>query len=296
MTALRFDRLTKAWPGGRGIFDLDLAVDGGEFFGFIGENGAGKSTSIRAALGLLTPSAGRVELFGRVIDDATRADVGYVPAEPGLWDGMTVGEALSFLGSLHRLDPAPRRRVLLDALELDPGRRASDLSLGNKKKVALVAALQHQPRLLILDEPSNGLDPLMQQRLFGLLHEEQQRGATIFFSSHVLAEVERCCSRVAILKQGRLVQLASVDELRARQTRRVELRPAAAATATLSLPGVSSVVIDQERAHFRYGGPMPPLMRALADDGVHDVAIERPSLEEIVLSHYGQSGANHVSA
>ena len=296
MTALRFDHLTKAWPGQRGVFDLDFSVDDGDFFGFIGENGSGKSTSIRTALGLLRPTSGRAQLFDRDIDDDARADVGYVPAEPGLWDGHTVGEALSFLGSFHQRDTRPRRRALLELLELDPGRRASELSLGNKKKVALIAALQHEPRLLILDEPSSGLDPLMQQRLFTLLGEEQARGATVFFSSHVLGEVERCCTRVAILKRGRLAQLATVDELRARQIRRVELSPAARATTTLALPGVEGLVVDGDRARFSWAGSLPVLLRALADDGVDDVTIERPSLEEVVLAHYGDHGGDHVTA
>lgn len=295
-SALSFQSFTKRYDNGQGVFDLSLDVDEGEWFGFIGENGAGKSTTIRTALGLLRATSGAIRILGHDVvahaadshTHAVRARVGYVPSEPGLWDGMTVGETLAYLGSFHSGDLVPRRRALLEALELDPARDAVDLSLGNKKKVALVAALQHQPPLLILDEPTNGLDPLMQQRLFELLKEAQKGGATVFFSSHVLAEVERVCTRVAILKQGRLVQVSSLDDLKEKSVRRIELiRADVAAATTLGLDGVSEVVIDGHHARFLYGGPLKPLLEAITADDVDDVRLERPSLEEIVMRHYG---------
>lgn len=298
MAALSFQQFTKRYRNGHGVFDLSFEVAEGEWFGFIGENGAGKSTTIRTALGLLLPTSGQVSLLGRPVtldgkEMATlRAQIGYVPSEPGLWDGLTVGDTLAYLGSLHGQDTSARRRQLLEVLELDPNRDASDLSLGNKKKVAIVAALQHRPGLLILDEPTNGLDPLMQQRLFAMLREEQAAGATVFFSSHVLTEVERFCHRVAILKQGRLLQLSTVAELQEKTARRVELRRVDIGGASvLKLPGVRDIVVVEDHATFLYDGPLPDLLRALAADDVDDVRIVRPSLEEIVLEHYGSKQA-----
>jgi ABC-2 type transport system ATP-binding protein len=295
MPAISFQQFTKQYKkSGQGVFDLTFDVEEGEWFGFIGENGSGKSTTIRTALGLMSPTSGTVQLLGSDTAGAVgcdvRARVGYVPSEPGLWDGMTVGETLAYLGSLHAEDTRARRRELLDVLELDPARDASDLSLGNKKKVAIVAAMQHRPPLLILDEPTNGLDPLMQQRLFELLKTEQQAGATVFFSSHILGEVERVCSRVAILKAGRLVKISTVEALKENSVRRVQFtRENAAAASVLALDGVENVVVDGAHGTFHFHGALPALLRALAADDVSDVRIDKPSLEEIVLEHYGRA-------
>ena len=289
MGALVFSQFTKRYAGGQGVFDLSFTIERGEWFGFIGDNGAGKSTTIRTAMGLQRPTSGTITVLGKDSrNDDVRARVGYVPSEPGLWDGMTVGATLAYLGSLHRTDTSARRRELIEILELDPARDAGDLSLGNKKKVAIVAALQHRPELLIFDEPSSGLDPLMQQRLLQLLADEQKRGATIFFSSHVLAEVERVCTRIAVLKAGRLLRLATLEALRAEGLRRVEVRRVdVASIVALRLAGVSAVVVDGDHVRFLYGGPLPALLQALAADTLDDVRIERPSLEELVLSTYG---------
>ena len=301
MAAISFQQFSKRYRTGHGVFDLNFDVEEGEWFGFIGENGAGKSTTIRTALGLMAPTGGVVKLLGEDVSGAAggdvRARVGYVPGEPGLWDGLSVGETLAYLGSMHAGDTSARRRELLEVLELDPARDASDLSLGNKKKLAIVAALQHRPPLLILDEPTNGLDPLMQQRLFSLLKTEQEAGATVFFSSHVLGEVERFCSRVAIIKAGRLVKLARVADLKEHSAHKVSfVRLDAGAGKALALGGVSDVVVDGDHGHFVYRGPLPELLRALADDEVKDVSIARPSLEEIVLEHYGRQGPGAPSA
>lgn len=315
MSALQFETFTKRYATGQGVFDIDLEVKAGAFFGFIGENGAGKSTAIRSALGLLRPTSGRVSLLGTDVTGggaaaaAVRADVGYVPSEPGLWDGRSVSDTLAYLGGFVAHDTTARRRVLCDTLELDVSRAASDLSLGNKKKVALVAALQHRPRLVILDEPTAGLDPLIQQRLFQVLAEEQAHGATVFFSSHVLAEVERVCSDVAIIKAGRLVRTASVAELKRDSVRRVSVTAKAGvdlkAARCLTVGGVVDVAFEtpndaSEAAHarvtFSFTGALPELLRALADDAPHDVTITTPTLEEIVLSHYGRSAASPAGA
>jgi ABC-2 type transport system ATP-binding protein len=275
------------------VRDLVLAVGRGEVFGFIGPNGAGKSTTIRVLLGLMFPTSGAARLLGRDVVSAgheLRARVGYMPGEPRLYDGMTVAETLEYVGRFYRGDTRARRRELVDALDLDLSRRTGDLSLGNKKKVAVVAALQHAPELLILDEPTSGLDPLIQARLFALLRAEQRRGTTVFFSSHVLSEVERLCERVAILKDGKILEVARVESLRARAVKRVKLRVADGVrpAATLALPGVSEALQEGERASFVYAGEVRALLAALAEDAVADVTIEEPSLEEVVLARYGK--------
>lgn len=296
---IAFERLTKLYPGGRGVRDLELQIERGEMFGFIGPNGAGKSTAIRTLLGLLFPTAGQVRLLGR---DATRegpqlrARVGYLPSEPRLYDGMTVGEILAHTGRFFAGDTWARRRELAAAIDLDLSRRADDLSLGNKKKVALVAALQHAPEVLVLDEPTSGLDPLVQARLFELLRAERGRGATVFFSSHVLSEVERECERVAIIREGRIVEVARVEALRARQVKRVRARVKGEATRLAGLAGVRELQREgadhgsEDRGvnlRFVFAGAVPELLAALAAEQVEDVTIEEPSLEEVVLSRYG---------
>jgi ABC-2 type transport system ATP-binding protein len=297
MSTITLERLTKLYPGGRGVRDLDLAVGRGEVFGFIGPNGAGKSTTLRTMLGLISPTAGRARILGldaRVDGPTVRARVGYLPSEPRLYDGMSVGAILAYLGRFFTADTAARRRELAEMIELDLSRRAEDLSIGNKKKVALVAALQHTPEVLILDEPTSGLDPLIQARFFEVIQSERARGTTVFFSSHVMSEVERLCDRVAIIRDGRIVELARMTELRARQFKRVRARldPADAAAELLGLAGVRDPVRDGERLSFVYQGDMRRLLGALAGAALVDVTIEEPSLEEIVLSHYGKGSGD----
>ncbi len=289
---ITLERLTKVYRGGRGVRDLELEVRAGETFGFIGPNGSGKSTTIRTLVGLLRPTAGRALVLGRDVTREgvdLRARIGYLPSEPRLYDGMSVAEMLAYFGGFFRGDTAARRRRLAEALDLDLSRRAEDLSLGNKKKVALVAALLHDPEVLILDEPTSGLDPLIQARLFEVLRDERARGATVFFSSHVLSEVERLCERVAILKEGRLLEVARTDDLRARRVKRVRARLAAPERplAALSLAGVGEVTHEGASVRFVYAGELPALLGALAADPPLDLSIDEPSLEEVVLSRYG---------
>lgn len=295
MSTITLERLTKLYPGGRGVRDLDLSVEHGEALGFIGPNGAGKSTAIRTMLGLIAPTAGRARIFGldaRAAGPAVRARIGYVPSEPRLYDGMTVAAMLAYLGRFFATDTSTRRRALAEVLDLDLSRRAEDLSIGNKKKVALVAALQHTPDVLILDEPTSGLDPLIQARFFEVIRGERARGTTVFFSSHVLSEVERLCDRVAILRDGKIVELARMADLRARQVKRVRVRldPTDAAAELLGLAGIRDPVRNGERLSFVYQGDVKRLIAALAGIAVIDATIEEPSLEEIVLSHYGKAG------
>jgi ABC-2 type transport system ATP-binding protein len=295
-SAIELEHLTKRYGSRRGIDDVTLTVPAGTIFGFVGPNGAGKSTTIRTLLGLMRPTSGRARLLGRDPHQdgaAARLGVGYVPGEVALYDDLAVGDLLAYLGRFHPGDHRARRADLIARLEVDVRARAPQLSLGNRKKVAIVAALQHRPRLVILDEPTSGLDPLVQRTLFELLGEEAARGATVFFSSHVLTEVQRTCRTVAVIAEGRLVAVEDVAELRRRQLRRVRAtfagEPPAAPLAALA--GVGELVRDGDSLGFLYGGDTPALLRALADAQPIDARIEEPTLEEIVLQHYLRGAA-----
>jgi ABC-2 type transport system ATP-binding protein len=288
--AIEVAHLTKRYGARRGIDDVSLVVPEGALFGFIGPNGAGKSTTIRILLGLLRPSSGSARLFG--IDAVTsgaqaRASVGYVPSEVNLYPRMRVDELLGYLGRFHAGDHAARRRQLVESLELDLGARASELSLGNRKKVAIVAALQHRPRLAILDEPSTGLDPVMQSRLHQLLRDEVERGATVFFSSHVLSEVQRVCKSVAVVREGALLAVADIAALRERAVRRVRARFTGPPPDALgAMVGVRDVRREDQTLAFVYDGAPAPLLAALAAAEPEDIVIEEPSLEDVFLRYY----------
>ncbi|MDX2012158.1 MAG: ABC transporter ATP-binding protein [Myxococcaceae bacterium] len=287
MHPIQLKNLTKRYGGRRGVEGLSLEVPAGVMFGLIGPNGAGKSTAVRTLLGLLRATEGETWLLGRntAVEGAqARADVGYVPGENQFDPGLTVRQLLEWRSSFYPGDHRARRDTLVQTFELEVSARAEDLSLGNKKKLALVAALQHRPKVLILDEPTNGLDPVMQQRLFDVLEAEARGGAAVLFSSHVLSEVQRTCKTVAVLSEGRLAAREDVEALRRRQLRRVHVQGPASGLSALA--GVSSFVPSPSGATFLYSGALPPMLSALAALDPADVRIEEPSLEEIVLQHY----------
>lgn len=287
MHPIQLKNLTKRYGNRRGVEGLSLEVPAGVMFGLIGPNGAGKSTTVRTLLGLLRATAGETWLLGRntAVEGArARVDVGYVPGENQFDPGLTVEQVLEWRSSFYPGDHRARRDTLVETFELELAARAEDLSLGNKKKLALVAALQHRPKVLILDEPTNGLDPVMQQRLFDLLEAEAREGAAVLFSSDVLSEVQRTCKTVAVLSEGRLAAIEDVEALRRRQLRRVHVQGGALGLS--SLVGVSAFVPSPSGATFLYAGALPPLLSSLAALDPTDVRIEEPSLEEIVLQHY----------
>jgi ABC-2 type transport system ATP-binding protein len=294
VAAIEIEALTKRYGGRRGIDDVAFVVPEGALFGFIGPNGAGKTTTIRILLGLLRPDAGRARLFG--VDAiaggaAARRGVGYVAGETNLYPRMRVRDLLAYLGRFHAGDHTARRRELVDRLELDVDARARDLSLGNRKKVAVVAALQHRPRLVILDEATTGLDPVMQVRLHELLREVAASGVAVFFSSHVLAEVQSLCRTVAIIREGRLLAIEDVAALRQRATRRVRATFAGEPPA-LTLAGLEDARVSAGTLEFVYSGATVPLLEALARAAPTSIAIEEPSLDEIFMRHYS-SEARH---
>jgi len=304
--ALRTDALTKhygrphrrrmpAGPYVRALTDLSIAVKGGEIFGFLGPNGAGKSTTIRLLLGYLHATSGRAEVLG--LDTATssveiRGRVGYLPGGIALYDGMTGLDLLDYLGQLYGRTPV-RRRELLDRLELSDRtlrRQVRDYSRGMRQKVGIVQALQHDPELAILDEPTEGLDPLMQRAFYEVLDELRAAGRTIFFSSHVLSVVERVCDRVAIIRAGRLVALEDVAALLARRKRHVELRFRGPAPELSAVPGVSGIAIHDNLLTCQLEGDVGPFLAALAGTLVADLTIEPAHLEEAFLEFYEGEG------
>jgi ABC-type multidrug transport system ATPase subunit len=300
MTAIiETERLTKAYGPHRGIIDVDLAVQGGEVFGFLGPNGAGKTTTIRVVLDLIRPTSGRALVFGIASDAdpvAIHRRTGYLPGEFSLYDRLTGGQTLAYFANLRGgVDPAYQAR-LVERLDLDPSRRFKEYSKGNKQKVGLVIALQHRPELLILDEPTAGLDPLVQQAFFALLREAVGEGATVFLSSHILSEVEKSCDRVAIIRAGRLVQVGTVDDLRDLAHHQVELRFAGPVPAAefSALPGVSDVVADDHALRLRVSGPITPVVQAAARHELLDFVSREPSLEETFLAQYGSHADGEV--
>ena len=294
MTAvIETEKLTKSYGSHRGIIDVDLAVAQGEIFGFLGPNGAGKTTTIRTLLDLIRPTSGTARVFGiesSADPVAIHRRIGYLPGEFALYDRLTGGQHLEYFANLRGgVDPADQAS-LVERFDLDPSRKFKEYSKGNKQKVALVIALQHRPELLLLDEPTAGLDPLVQQTFFGVLREAVAGGATVFLSSHILSEVEKTADRVGIIREGRLVKVGTVDDLRDLAHHQVELRfagevPAAAFEA---LPGVSELIVEDHVLRMRVAGAITPVVQAAAKYELLDFVSREPSLEETFLAQYGR--------
>ena len=286
MEIIKTSGLTKFYGKARGIQGVDLAVEQGDFFGFIGPNGAGKSTTIRTLLGLIRPSSGSAEIFGKDVmkhREEILADLGYLPSEAAFYRNMRVGELLRFSAALRKKDCAREAEALCERLRLDKNRRIRELSLGNRKKAAIVCALQHRPDLGILDEPTSGLDPLIQREFFRILEERAGEGATIFLSSHVLSEVQRHCRRAAVIREGRVIACDRVEALGRANARRVVLR----GTETLpELPEIKDAQRLPEGVSFLYGGDVNRLLAALAAMRLTDISITEPDLEEIFMHYY----------
>ena len=283
--------LTKHYGSVRALNDLTLDVRRGEIFGFLGPNGAGKSTAIRTLLGFLHATRGTAAVLGHdIATDSVevRRSTGYLPGGIALYDSLTGEEALDYLVEMQGTKPR-RRAELCDRLEL-PGsvlrRKVRDYSRGMRQKIGVVQALQHDPELAILDEPSEGLDPLMQQAFYRLLDDLRREGRTIFFSSHVLSEVERLCDRVAIIRAGHLMAVHDVAELLERRKRRVMLRWRGAAPDPTTLPGLADVVVDGDRITGTLSGEISGFVRSIASPNLEDLIIEPASLEEAFLEYY----------
>lgn len=287
MDAIKTTSLTKYYGRARGITDMNLTVEQGDFFGFIGPNGAGKSTTIRTLLGLTSPSEGSAQILGMDISrqkEEILSHVGYMPSEASFYRNMRVRDVIGFSAELRRRDCRTEARNLCERLELDVNKKIRELSLGNRKKVSIVCALQHMPEVCILDEPTSGLDPLMQREFYSILEERNQDGATIFVSSHILSEVQRYCRHAAVIREGRLLVSDSTQHLGHTDTKRVRLR---GAKLPLELPDMKDVQTDGDSVSFLYGGSLKDLLHVLARLSLTDVSITEPDLEEIFMHYYG---------
>ena len=282
MDAIKTTSLTKYYGRARGITDMNLTVEQGDFFGFIGPNGAGKSTTIRTLLGLTSPSEGSAQILGMDISrqkEEILSHVGYMPSEASFYRNMRVRDVIGFSAELRA-----EARNLCERLELDVNKKIRELSLGNRKKVSIVCALQHMPEVCILDEPTSGLDPLMQREFYSILEERNKNGATIFVSSHILSEVQRYCRHAAVIREGRLLASDSTERLGHTDTKRVRLR---GAKLPLELPDMKDVQTDGDSVSFLYGGSLKDLLHVLARLSLTDVSITEPDLEEIFMHYYG---------
>lgn len=293
MSIIETNNLTKSYGEARGIIDVNLSVDEGEIFGFIGPNGAGKSTAIRTLLGLIHPTSGSATIFGKDIIEhgpEIREQVGYLPSEVFYYDGMKVIDLLRYSASFYKADKQvieARIKDLSEQLNLELTKKIDDLSYGNKKKVGIIQGLLHQPKLIILDEPTGGLDPLMQQTFFDLLRAENQRGATILFSSHNLGEVQKMCHRVAIIKDGKLVAVETISDLISNTYQRVHIMVNGKFNETkLKSLKAQDVRVDGETVSFLYKGAANALTKTLASLDLSSLLITEPDLEEVFLHYY----------
>ena len=337
MPLIETRKLTKHYGKSRGIDSLDLKVEEGEFFGFIGPNGAGKSTTIRTLLGLIRPTSGEFTIMGKKVSRSSGlsaakeylADIGYLASEASFYGNMKVSELISYSARLRGKDCASEAKMLADRLQLDMKKKIDELSLCNRKKVGIVCAMQSRPSLYIMDEPTSGLDPLMQKEFFDLLHERQKEGATIFFSSHVLSEVQHNCSRAAIIREGKIVAEDSIHNLAKTNMKKVTLSgvtdiPPALKTSVSDIPpalktsdsaeafGFREATIDgfnscgensrrgamlksisvlNNSISFLYQGDIRLLLGEVAKLPISDMTIAEPELEEIFM-HYYEKGVD----
>jgi ABC-2 type transport system ATP-binding protein len=290
MNVIEIKNLTKTYGKARGISDISFSVEEGEIFGFIGPNGAGKSTTIRTLLSLIYPTSGRATIFGKdtvQFAPEIKKEIGYLPSEVFYYDNMKVKDLLNYSASFYKKDCRKRIKELAEIMDLDLNKKIDDLSLGNKKKVGIVQGLLHEPKLIILDEPTSGLDPLMQQKFFELLEEENRKGATILFSSHILTEVQRLCNRVAIIKEGKIVTVEKISTLKENTYKKYKIETKSTLDPDyFNLEGVNKLEVKANLTSFLFKGNINEVMRKIADIEISNLWIEEPDLEEIFMHYY----------
>ncbi|WP_044747481.1 ABC transporter ATP-binding protein [Bacillus alveayuensis] len=289
MKIVDLKNLTKSYKKNRGIVNLTFSIEEGEIFGFIGPNGAGKSTTIRTLLNFIYPTSGSATIFGKDIvkhSKEIRQHVGYLPSEIHYYDDMKVIDLLKYSAHFYKKFDAKRMNDLAERLNLDLNRKIEDLSFGNRKKVGIVQALLHEPKLLILDEPTSGLDPLMQNIFFELLTEERENGTTIIFSSHILSEVQKMCDRVAIIKEGELVKVETIENLTKNNLKNITITFEQSDRIDFNLEGIVKKEINGNEMTLLYSGKMKDLLNQINTLPVQDLLIEEPTLEEIFIHYY----------
>ena len=271
---IEIDRLTKNYGKHRGVIDLSFAVEEGDIFGFLGPNGAGKSTTIRSMLGMIHYEAGQIRILGmdaRKEREKILSEIGYMPSEAMFYPSMKIADVIRLAANIRKRDCTEEAKKLCERLQVDTEKKIEELSLGNRKKVSIVCAMQHQPKLFVFDEPTSGLDPLMQAQFFELIEEYVQKGATCLLSTHVLSEVKKYCKNVAIMKEGRLQCVDSVENLTNTNAKHVR------------------VVKDGVEEEFVWKGDLNPLFEDLSKHNISDITIEEPSLDEIFMHYYEKS-------
>lgn len=278
--------LVKTYGKARGVSGISLTVERGDFYGFIGPNGAGKSTTIRSILGLIKKDSGSIRILGM----DTQTDkvkilkrIGYMPSETMFYPRLKVSDIIKMTAEAYKMDCKNKAAELCERLKVDTTKRIEELSLGNRKKISIVCAMQHRPDLYIFDEPTSGLDPLMQKEFFTLLNEVNKEGATIFFSSHVLSEIQNYCNNAAIIKDGKIIAVDRVANLTKTNARKIRIK---GDTSIPTLSGISSMFVDGNGINFMYNGNIKPLISTLNELDLQDVIIEEPSLEEIFMHYY----------
>lgn len=273
--AIEIRNLTKRYGKNRGVTDLSMAVEEGEIFGFLGPNGAGKSTTIRSMLGLIRYQEGGIRLLGMDVREKKveiLRQVGYMPSEAWFYPDMRVREVIHYAAAMRKMDCTKESEMLCERLQLDTSKRVEELSLGNRKKVSIVCAMQHRPSLFVFDEPTSGLDPLMQAEFFKLILEYNAKGTTCFLSSHVLSEIRKYCKRAAIIREGELIRTDTVDNLTRTNAKHIHM------------------VKDGREEDFIYHGEINELLRQLAGHDISDIVIEEPELEEVFMHFYEDNG------
>ncbi|QBP41895.1 ABC transporter ATP-binding protein [Paenisporosarcina antarctica] len=290
MNVIEINNLTKTYGKARGISNVNFNVEEGEIFGFIGPNGSGKSTTIRTILSLIFPTSGSAKIFGKdCIEFAPEIakEIGYLPSEVFYYDNMKVMDLLKYSASFYKKDCTKRIIELAEIMDLDLTKKIDDLSLGNKKKVGIVQGLLHDPKLIILDEPTSGLDPLMQHKFFDLLEEENKKGATILFSSHILSEVQRLCDRVAIIKDGKIIKVEKISTLKDNNFKRFKIQTTSTVNKDFfNIDGINDFDVKGDICSFLFRGNINDVMKKIAGIDIANLWIGEPDLEEIFMHYY----------
>jgi len=290
MNVIEINHLTKTYGKARGITDISFTVEQGEIFGFIGPNGAGKSTTIRTLLSLIYPTSGNAKIFGKdciKYAPEIKKDIGYLPSEVFYYDNMKVIDLLKYSASFYKKDCSKRMKELAEIMDLDLNKKIDDLSLGNKKKVGIVQALLHEPKLIILDEPTSGLDPLMQQKFFELLEEENRKGATILYSSHILSEVQRLCDRVAIIKEGKIIKIEKISALHENNYKKFKMETTSKVEKSFfQINGVTNLKVEDNTVSFLFKGNLNDILKKISQIEITNIWVDEPDLEEIFMHYY----------
>lgn len=290
MNIIEINSLTKTYGTARGITNVSFNVEEGEIFGFIGPNGSGKSTTIRTLLSLIYPTSGSAKIFGKdciKFGPEIKKEIGYLPSEVFYYDNMKVIDLLNYSASFYKKDCSKRIKEIAEIMNLDLNKKIDDLSYGNKKKVGIVQGLLHEPKLIMLDEPTSGLDPLMQQKFFDLLREENRKGSTILFSSHVLSEVQKMCERVAIIKEGKIIKIERISDLKEHNFKNFALETISKVDKDyFNINGVTNLLVKDNSVSFLFKGNINLILQKISGIEIANLLIEEPSLEDVFMHYY----------